>query len=119
MARVILVEDDPLVRTLLMRRLTTAGWGVIALRDGRDLDGVLEAQHVDLLVIDLGLPYMDGLALIEHLRGRGIDIPVLVITAHELPHLLDTVRGSGANDLLQKPFDQETLLSRMQRLLAA
>lgn len=119
MARVILIEDDPLVRTLLMRRLTAAGWGVIALRDGRDLDAIIEAQPVDLLVVDLGLPYMDGLALIEHLRGRGIDTPVLAITAHELPHLLDTVRGSGANDLLQKPFDQETLLSRMQRLLAA
>ncbi len=119
MARVILIEDDPLVRTLLMRRLTAAGWGVIALRDGRDLDAVVTAQQVDLMVIDLGLPYVDGLALIEHLRANGIDTPVLAITAHELPHLLDTVRGSGANDLLQKPFDQETLLSRMQRLLAA
>jgi hypothetical protein len=44
MARVILIEDDPLVRTLLMRRLTAAGWGVIALRDGRDLDAIVEAQ---------------------------------------------------------------------------
>src|SRR4030095_12014195 len=99
MARVILIEDDPLVRTLLMRRLTAAGWGVIALRDGRDLDAIVGAQKGGLLVVDLGLPHMDGLALIDHLRGRAIDTPVLVITAHELPHLLDTVRSSGANDL--------------------
>ena len=119
MARVILIEDDPLVRTLMMRRLTGAGWHVIALRDGRDLDAILDAEKVDLLVVDLGLPYMDGLALIEHLRGRGINTPVMAITGHDLPHLLDTVRGAGANDLVQKPFDQEDLLARMTRLLAA
>lgn len=119
MARVILIEDDPLVRTLMMRRLTGAGWSVIALRDGRDLDAILTTERVDLLVVDLGLPYMDVLALIEQLRAKGIDTPVLAITGHDLPYLLDTVRGAGANDLLQKPFDQESLLERMSRLLAA
>ncbi len=119
MARVILIEDDPLVRTLMMRRLTGAGWSVIALRDGRDLDDILSTQKVDLLVVDLGLPYIDGFALIEHLRARGIDTPVLAITAHDLPHMRATVQGAGANDLIQKPFDQEELLRRMNGLLAA
>ncbi len=119
MPRVILIEDDALVRTLLMRRMTTAGWCVIPLRDGRDLDATLAQNEVDLLVVDLGLPYIDGLALVEGIRARGIETPVLVISAYELPHLHETAKSSGANDLLQKPFDQEELIVRMGRLLAA
>ncbi|MBL7962877.1 MAG: response regulator [Flavobacteriales bacterium] len=119
MPRVILVEDDTLVRTLLMRRMTQAGWSVVALKDGRDIQAIINAQQIDLLVVDLGLPYMDGLALLESIRARGVTIPALVISGYELPHLQDTVRSAGAHDMLQKPFDQEELLVRMRRLLAA
>ena len=119
MARVILIEDDALVRTLLMRRMTLTGWNVIPMKDGRGLEALLANEPVDLLVIDLGLPYVDGLALVEGLRARGIETPVLVISAYELPHLHATVQGAGANDLVQKPFDQEELIARMAMLLAA
>ena len=119
MPRVILIEDDALVRTLLMRRMIDAGWRVIPLRDGRELEGILVQEKVDLLVVDLGLPYVDGFALVEGIRARGIETPVLVISAYELPHLHETAKSSGANDLLQKPFDQEELIERMNRLLAA
>lgn len=119
MARVILIEDDALVRTLLMRRMIQAGWSVIPMKDGRGLEDLLAGEKVDLLVVDLGLPYMDGLALVEGLRARGIETPVLVISAYELPHLHATLKNAGANDLVQKPFDQEELIGRMARLLAA
>jgi len=119
MARVILIEDDALVRTLLMRRMTQAGWSVIPMKDARGLNELLQAERVDLLVVDIGLPDMDGLSLVEGLRARGITTPVLVITAYELPHLYTTAQGAGANDLVQKPFDQEELIARMARLLAA
>ncbi|MCB0794610.1 MAG: response regulator transcription factor [Flavobacteriales bacterium] len=116
---VVLIEDDALVRTLLKRRLQDAGWHVIGLSDGRKLEEVLAQGAVDLIVLDLGLPFLDGLALLEGLRARGCGIPVLVLTAYQLPYLMDTVRGAGANDLVQKPYDQEALIERMQRLLAA
>jgi DNA-binding response OmpR family regulator len=119
MPRAILIEDDALVRTLLMRRMLTAGWSVVALRDGRDLEQVLAHEAADLLVIDLGLPYIDGLALVETLRARGIRTPVLVISAYELPHLHESARSTGADDVLLKPFDPEELVARMNRLLAA
>lgn len=119
MPRAILIEDDALVRTLLMRRMLAAGWSVITLRDGRELDNVLAEQHADLLVVDLGLPYVDGFALVEGMRARGVTTPVLVISAYELPHLHESARSAGANDLLQKPFDQDELITRMNRLLAA
>lgn len=119
MPQVILIEDDALVRTLLARRMQASGWSVRALKDGRTLEQALAEEPADLLVMDLGLPYLDGLALVEHLRAQNITVPVLVISAYELPHLHSTVKDAGANDLLQKPFDQEDLIERMQRLLAA
>lgn len=119
MPRVILIEDDDLVRTLLMRRMLEDGWDVSALRDGRELEKAIELRDPDLLVVDLGLPYIDGFALVESLRAKGCAIPVLVISAYELPHLHEAAKNSGADDVLQKPFDQEELLDRMGRLLAA
>lgn len=119
MPRVILIEDDALVRKLLEKCLLSAGWQVLALRDGRELQREIEQFPADVLLIDMGLPYIDGLALVESLRARGIDTPVIMLTGYDLPHLHATVRGSGANDLVQKPYDQEELLRRMARLLAA
>lgn len=119
MARAILIEDDTLVRTLLMRRMVSAGWSVTPLRDARDLLRVLNDEPADVLVVDLGLPYMDGFAVVESLRAQGIHTPVLVISAYELPHLHESARNAGANDVLQKPFDQDELIARMVRLIAA
>lgn len=119
MPHVILIEDDALVRTLLMRRMLAAGWRVTALRDGRDLERAVELERPDLLVVDLGLPFMDGFGLVEGLRARGVATPALLITAYELPHLYETARSVGASDLLQKPFDQEELMARMERLIIA
>jgi len=89
------------------------------LRDGRELDKVVSEEKPDLLVVDLGLPYIDGFALVEALRAQGVRTPVLVISAYELPHLHEAAKNSGADDVLQKPFDQEELIERMGRLLAA
>jgi two-component system, OmpR family, response regulator len=119
MPHVILVEDEALVRKLLEKRLQHAGWEVSALRDGSNLLARLTDRPVDLILLDLGLPGADGLTLVEQIRAQGINTPILVLTAYELPHLHATVRGTGANDLLQKPYDQEELLERMRRLMAA
>lgn len=119
MPHVVLVEDDALVRKLLEKRLVAAGWQVSALRDGRGLVEHLGHFPADLILLDLGLPHIDGLTLVEAVRARGIDTPVMILTAYDLPHLHATVRSTGANELVQKPYDQEELLRRMQRLLAA
>jgi len=119
MPHVVLVEDDALVRKLLEKRLLAAGWRVSALRDGRGLLAHVQQHPVDLILLDLGLPHIDGLALVENLRACGIDTPVMILTAYDLPHLHATVRSTGANELIQKPYDQEELLKRMHRLLAA
>jgi DNA-binding response OmpR family regulator len=119
MRHVVLVEDDALVRKLLEKRLVSAGWRVTSMRDGRGLCEFLMADIVDLILVDLGLPHIDGLALVEQIRAQGIDTPVMVLTAYDLPHLHATVRSTGANELVQKPYDPDELLLRMSRLLAA
>jgi two-component system OmpR family response regulator len=119
MPHVTLVEDDALVRKLLEKRLCMAGWTVRALPDGRELLDRLAEEGTDLLLVDVGLPHMDGLELVERVRSAGFTMPVLVLTAFELPHLHAIVRGMGGDDLVRKPYDQEELIDRMRRLLAA
>lgn len=119
MRHVMIIEDDAVIRKMIAYQAMDSQWRVTTLCDGRDLDRLLQDEPADLLLVDLGLPHVDGLSLVEGLRARGNQIPVLVITAHELPHLRDTVTGAGANDLLQKPLDPDELMHRMQRLLAA
>ena len=119
MHHVVLVEDDALVRKLLEKRLVAAGWQVTALRDGRTLTDVLAEHPADLILLDIGLPHIDGLELVGDIRAQGIDTPVMVLTAYDLPHLYATVKSTGANDLVQKPYDTEDLIRRMARLLAA
>ncbi len=114
-----LVEDDALVRTLIAHWAMDQHWRVTTLKDGCELARMLADEPADILLIDLGLPHVDGLTLVEELRAKGNNIPVLIITAYELPHLADTVKGAGANGLLQKPFDPDDLLHRMEGLLAA
>lgn len=119
MPHVMIVEDDALACRSMAFRAMDAHWRVTTLADGRELERMLHDEPADLLLIDLGLPHVDGLTLVEDLRAHGITVPVLIITAHELPCLRETVLGAGANDLLQKPLDPDDLMERMQRLLAA
>ncbi len=114
-----IIEDDPMASRSMAFRAMDSHWRVTTLADGRELVRMLHDEPADLLLIDLGLPYVDGLSLLEDLRAKGIQVPVMIITAHELPHLRATVLGAGANDLLHKPFDPDDLMHRMTRLLAA
>ncbi len=116
MARVVLIEDDALVRKLLEKRLIAAGWQVTAIPDGRHLNELLNEVHADLLLIDMGLPYGDGLTITRSIRAQGITTPIMILTAYELPKLYEMVRGLGADDLMFKPYDQEVLIERMGRL---
>lgn len=119
MPHVILIEDDALVRKLLEKRLCAVGWEVTGLRDGRTLLSVLAERPAHLILVDLGLPHVDGLTLVESIRAQGITVPVMVVTGYDLPHLHATVRSTGANDLVQKPYDVEQLIDRMRSLIAA
>jgi two-component system response regulator QseB len=114
--RVLLVEDDPQMVDLLTTLLTEEGYAVDTAADGhRGLHLGLTREY-DLLVLDRGLPAIDGLDLLGRLRHKGVTTPVLVLSA--LGNAADRVAGldAGAEDYLAKPFDIDELLARLRAL---
>lgn len=115
--RILLAEDDTFLATGLSLVLRDTGYAVDCAEDGVEADIALSTTKYDLLVLDLGLPGMDGLEVLTRLRRRGDDMPVLVLTARD--RVEDRVKGldSGANDYLTKPFDMQELEARIRALL--
>lgn len=117
MTRVLLIDDDPRLRDVMSRGLQAEGFEVDLAPDGRTgLREALSGRYA-LIILDLGLPDMDGLTVCGSLRARGCTSGVLMLTARDA--LADRVAGlgEGADDYLIKPFAFEELLARMQALL--
>ncbi|MEV5981490.1 response regulator transcription factor [Streptomyces sp. NPDC052114] len=114
---VLVVEDDPGVRSTLDQLLRFEGYRVLQAADGLEALGLLEQERPDLAVVDVVMPKLDGLGLCRMLRRRGDRLPILVLTArHEVG---DRVAGldAGADDYLAKPFATEELFARIRALL--
>jgi two-component system, OmpR family, response regulator len=115
--RVLLVEDDETIAGFVEKGLREAGYAVDHAADGRDgLERAL-TQPYDAAVVDVMLPGLDGLALIDTLRARGVRTPVLILSARR--SVDDRVRGlqAGGDDYLTKPFAFAELLARLQALI--
>jgi two-component system response regulator QseB len=113
----LIVEDDGELRDMLGRLLDQAGYRTEGAGDGqRGLHQALTRPYAGM-IIDRGLPAIDGFDLIRRLRGRGIDAPILVLTAYGA--VSDTVAGldAGADDYLVKPFEVDELLARIRAML--
>ena len=115
--RLLLVEDDPLIGEGVRAGFKQAGFTVDCVQDGQAAALASASGVYDLVILDLGLPRKDGLALLRELRGKGDNVPVLVLTARDT--VGDRVRGldSGADDYLVKPFDLDELTARVRALL--
>ncbi|TCJ15793.1 response regulator [Parasulfuritortus cantonensis] len=115
--RILLVEDDELLGDGLQAGLRHCGFQTDWLRDGESARLALASEEYAAVVLDLGLPRLDGLSLLRLLRGAGDDIPVLVLTARDAT--TDKVVGldSGADDYLVKPIDLDELAARLRALI--
>ncbi len=115
--RLLLVEDDTHLVQALAPELRQAGYALDHAADGREALYLGETESYDAVVLDLGLPRMGGLEVLEHWRTAGLDLPVLILTARD--SWMEKVEGlkSGADDYLTKPFHTEELLARIQALL--
>jgi DNA-binding response OmpR family regulator len=115
--RLLVVEDDPAIASFLVKGLKEAGFAVDEASSGGTALEMASRESYDLAVIDLMLPGMDGLALIEELRRRRLTLPVIILSAKR--SVDDRVRGlqAGGDDYLTKPFAFEELLARVQALI--
>ena len=115
--RILLVEDEPLLRAQLRAALETAGYVVDEAANGRDAHFLGDTEAWDAVVLDLGLPELDGLSVLKRWRDAGRAMPVLILTARD--NWNEKVAGidAGADDYLTKPFHMEELLARLRALI--
>src|SRR5450755_3355504 len=115
--RLLLVEDEVDIQSFLKRSLEEAGFEVEAAADGKSAQSLAVEPEFDILIVDLGLPDMDGIDLIHKLRQSGVRAPVLILSARR--SVDDRVRGleHGGDDYLTKPFAMAELLARLRNLM--
>jgi len=115
--RILIVEDHERLAAQLEASLQDAGYAVDAAADGERADFLVATERYDAVVLDLGLPKIDGLTLLRRWREAGQSVPVIVLTARGSWH--EKVQGidSGADDYMAKPFRMEELLARLRALI--
>jgi two-component system OmpR family response regulator len=115
--RLLVVEDDPDLAGQLAEALREAGYAVDVTRDGEEAEFLGDTEPYDAVVLDLGLPNVDGMTILERWREAGHAMPVLILTARD--RWSDKVAGfdAGADDYLAKPFRVEELLARLRALI--
>jgi two-component system OmpR family response regulator len=115
--RVLIVEDEVVLAQQLSQALAAAGYAVDLAGDGERAEFLGRTEGYDAVVLDLGLPKMDGLTVLRHWRDAGLAMPVLVLTARGAWH--EKVQGidGGADDYMAKPFQIEEVLARLRALI--
>jgi two-component system response regulator MprA len=114
---VLVVDDDAPVRRMLERTFAAEGYAVVAAADGGAALAAVERSAPDLVVLDVAMPGVDGLAVCRRLRGRGLAVPILLLTARDEVHERVAGLDAGADDYVVKPFAIDELLARVRALL--
>lgn len=115
--RVLIVEDEPTIASQLAAALGSAGYAVDRAENGIDALALGSSEPVDAVILDLGLPQMDGLSVLKKWRSAGRTMPVLILTARDNWHEKVAGIDAGADDYLAKPFHMEELLARLRALI--
>jgi two-component system KDP operon response regulator KdpE len=115
--RVLIVDDEPAIRRFLRTSLTAQGFSVSEAQDGKSLMEEIQRHPVDLLVLDLGLPDIDGFEIINRLRHSGSTVPILVLSSRTDEAGKVRALDLGADDYVTKPFGVEELLARVRAAL--
>lgn len=115
--RILIVEDESTLREQLNQALSSQGYSVDVCDNGIDALHLGEQESYDLIILDLGLPQLDGLSVLQRWRSAKVSVPVLVLTARDSWH--DKVAGidAGADDYVSKPFHMQELLARVRGLI--
>jgi len=114
MYRILIVEDEQRIASFIEKGLKAAGYEVVTTNSGKNAISFAVHGDFDLIILDIGLPDIDGFEVLESLRGQGVQTPVIMLTARS--SAADTVSGLtlGADDYMSKPFSFEELLARVR-----
>ncbi len=114
MKRILIAEDEPRIAAFIEKGLRANGFTTSVAKNGHEAVSMADSNYFDLLLLDIGLPGKDGWTVLEELRGRGEQIPIIILTARDA--LDDKVTGleGGADDYMTKPFRFEELLARVR-----
>lgn len=117
MTKILLIEDEPGIAAFVSRGLETAGYTTVIVDDGAEGLVRAAANDIDLVLLDVGLPTIDGFEVLRRLRAQGSPVPVIMLTARSSTR--DTVAGldGGASDYVAKPFTFDELLARVRSRL--
>lgn len=115
--RILVVDDEPAVNELICDALHLAGFETFSAQHGMEALRLVRESHVDLIILDVNMPQMDGYEVLERLRGSAVSTPVIVLTARQQKE--DTRQGFelGADDFVRKPFGIEELTLRVRAIL--
>jgi len=114
--RILVIEDDPTVGQYVKRGLEEHRWAVDLMTDGEEGERRASSEAYDLVVLDMRLPGKSGLDVLQSLRAKGFERPVLVLTAQDAVDAKVTTLRAGADDYVTKPFAFEELLARVEAL---
>lgn len=115
--RILVVEDEPTLAEQLVEGVSAAGYVVDVAHNGVDGHFLGDSQPYDAVVLDIGLPQMDGITVLKKWRSNGRSMPVLILTARDSWHEKVAGIDAGADDYLTKPFHMEELLARLRALI--
>ena len=114
---ILIVDDDLNVLEVLGARLTSAGFRIFKAENGAEALQLLRKEQVDLMISDVKMPHMDGVALFKEARALCPDLPIIFLTAHgTIPNAVSAVK-SGVDDYLEKPFDGRELVKRVNQII--
>ena len=117
MFQILVVDDDRNIRRLYQAVLEQAGYGVHTAADGMEALAVLDREFIDLVVLDVMMPQMDGYEFTRTLREGNNDLPILMVSAKQLPKDKKAGFLAGTDDYMTKPIDEEEMLFRIKALL--
>ena len=115
--RVLVVDDEPAIRRFLRTSLTAQGFDVLEAQDAKSTLALAGRNSVDVLVLDLGLPDMDGLEIIRTIREQGSAVPIVVLSSRSDEHAKVRALDLGADDYVTKPFGTDELIARLRAAL--
>ena len=115
--KILICEDEEIMLTALEFRLRRQGFDVVITKDGKEALEVIKQETPDLAVVDIMMPYVSGLDLIEYVRNNlKIDLPIIVISALEQDDIVLEAFRHGATDFITKPFKPNELILRIKRI---